>query len=126
MKVFGRIVNVGVSLENGFGTHLEQGFAVIDTYQSEEAVPYAQLSHNVPWLNSPSRGFRATWHDMPPFCTYCHDASDAHIARECPKTRHFNSPNSSLYINIRLVSLNCNGLVKTNKPKIRSELVRFL
>lgn len=25
---------------------------------------------------------------MPPYCTYCHDATGTHNARDCPKTRH--------------------------------------
>ncbi|KAG2192875.1 hypothetical protein INT47_006047 [Mucor saturninus] len=59
---------------------------IVDSAEAD--IPYALLTHNVPWWNSPSRGFRATWHDMPPFSTYRHDATGTHIARDCPKTRH--------------------------------------
>ncbi|KAI7867632.1 uncharacterized protein EV154DRAFT_556944 [Mucor mucedo] len=39
----------GVSLDKEFGSYVEQGYAVIDTYQSAEAdITYALLTHNVP------------------------------------------------------------------------------
>ncbi|KAG2190521.1 hypothetical protein INT47_004146, partial [Mucor saturninus] len=40
-----------------------------------------------------------------------------------PTMHHINKSSS---INIRLASLNCNSLVKTNKPVVRSDLIRFL
>lgn len=85
LKQFGKVLDVGLTREKKHQTYIGQGYAVLDVFQSADAEEkYTPLNHNISWGPSTTRGFRATWHNMPPYCVYCHDGTGNHTAVDCP------------------------------------------
>lgn len=83
---YGRVLDVGISREKDYQTYIGEGYAVLDTSIPDDAdEAFTELSHNIPWEQSLTNGFRATWHNMKPWCSYCHDDSGDHTARICPQ-----------------------------------------
>lgn len=86
LRQYGKVLDVGISREKDYNTYVGQGYAVLDTFvPADSETQFDTLSHNIPWRGSSSNGFRATWHNMPPWCSYCHDDSGTHVARTCPQ-----------------------------------------
>lgn len=82
---YGVVLDVGIEREKEFNTFVGQGYVVIDNSHEETQTPFAVLNHKISWCNSKANGIHATWHNMPPWCTYCHDSSGNHTARTCPE-----------------------------------------
>ena len=82
---YGVVLDVGIEREKEFNTFVGQGYVVIDNSHEETQSPFAALNHKLSWCNSKAHGIHATWHNMPPWCTYCHDSSGTHTARTCPE-----------------------------------------
>jgi hypothetical protein len=114
---YGIVLDVGIEREKDFNTFVGQGYVVIDNSHEETHPPFAALDHNLSWCNSKASGIHATWHNMPPWCTYCHDSSGKHTARTCPER-----PSHQ-----KIVCWNCHeiGHYKTECPakKLRKSLL---
>lgn len=120
LKPYGHVLDVGISRERAYHTYIGQGYVVLDTFQPEDAEEkYLPLTHNLTWEDSSTRGFRATWHNMPRYCTYCHDGTGTHTANDCPEKapRHKRSKPSP----IQPTCWNCASTdhVKKNCPVLK-------
>ncbi|ORZ06210.1 hypothetical protein BCR42DRAFT_397853 [Absidia repens] len=81
LKLYGKVIDVGVLTDPISGMYLGSGYAIIDTTTPQTGSPYPPLVHNLPWPGL-QNGFLATCESMTNFCKYCH--KDGHVRDNCP------------------------------------------
>lgn len=121
LKNYGHVLDLGISRERNYNTYVGQGYAVLDLYQTiDNEKEYLPLNHNIPWADSTTDGIKATWHNMPPYCTYCHDSSGTHNANDCPtKSSRYKKAKPSTAL--KLACWNCESTdhVKRDCPQLK-------